>query len=510
MNLSPPIHMSPSESFGMSLFGVFIVALIVAFVAAAILRRPLGKSLLPWLGAFGLLVVAALFGVRSMSFDSSTRALEARRAAIDHMHEMQSRSPFQSDAASSMAMAEFHGPATTWSTTRVHTTRSWGVLFIALLVPFFIFLISRLIRRAGRGESADASRSSSPWSWLAAAAACFVILGGYFGTSRTVQVTAPQPAMIEQHAAVASDELWDRLTEGQIQVSNSRYETENTTTSRYENTTADGHEDAANAHSHEHVSETDAHDDAEAPSHGVRDDFSLGEGQPASKSARLEKLYAQVSDEETSSDDEPQQTRFVDGAPTEVAEAKIPAPRPDWIGERRNLVVNGVRRVVIEAGPYTQLQECHNALRQEMVKAVQSHLHAVVVERTHDPLATVPPLAALGIGENTITREFLVDQFVEDSEASFGLTKTAWGLLEFNENADANLYNAWRAYARRSRIRMIVLLAGLAVSAVGGVFALLKIDTWTRGYYTKRLFLGVPAAIIGIITGFLMLIAATS
>jgi hypothetical protein len=30
-------------------------------------------------------------------------------------------------------------------------------------------------------------------------------------------------------------------------------------------------------------------------------------------------------------------------------------------------------------------------------------------------------------------------------------------------------------------------------------WGLLKIDSWTKGYYTKRLFIGVPAVIIGII-----------
>ena len=30
-------------------------------------------------------------------------------------------------------------------------------------------------------------------------------------------------------------------------------------------------------------------------------------------------------------------------------------------------------------------------------------------------------------------------------------------------------------------------------------YGLLKVDTWTKGYYTKRLFLGVPAAIIGFV-----------
>ena len=41
--------------------------------------------------------------------------------------------------------------------------------------------------------------------------------------------------------------------------------------------------------------------------------------------------------------------------------------------------------------------------------------------------------------------------------------------------------------------------AGSVLGLIGLVFGLLKVDTWTKGYYTKRLFLGVPAAIIGLL-----------
>jgi hypothetical protein len=41
------------------------------------------------------------------------------------------------------------------------------------------------------------------------------------------------------------------------------------------------------------------------------------------------------------------------------------------------------------------------------------------------------------------------------------------------------------------------------IGLLGFVFGLLKIDTWTKGYYTKRLFIGVPAMIIG---GFMLLV----
>ncbi len=46
---------------------------------------------------------------------------------------------------------------------------------------------------------------------------------------------------------------------------------------------------------------------------------------------------------------------------------------------------------------------------------------------------------------------------------------------------------------------MVTATASFVLAVLAGILLLLKIDTWTRGYYTKRLFLGVPAAIIACI-----------
>ena len=48
--------------------------------------------------------------------------------------------------------------------------------------------------------------------------------------------------------------------------------------------------------------------------------------------------------------------------------------------------------------------------------------------------------------------------------------------------------------------------AGGVLGLLGLCYGLLKVDTWTKGYYTKRLFLGVPAAIIGLGTLLALLI----
>jgi hypothetical protein len=37
------------------------------------------------------------------------------------------------------------------------------------------------------------------------------------------------------------------------------------------------------------------------------------------------------------------------------------------------------------------------------------------------------------------------------------------------------------------------------LACISLVWGLLKVDTWTKGYYSKRLFFGVPAVIIGIV-----------
>ena len=41
------------------------------------------------------------------------------------------------------------------------------------------------------------------------------------------------------------------------------------------------------------------------------------------------------------------------------------------------------------------------------------------------------------------------------------------------------------------------IASGRAIDVVLG-FVLLQVDTWTRGYYTKRLLVGVPVVIIAL------------
>ena len=120
----------------------------------------------------------------------------------------------------------------------------------------------------------------------------------------------------------------------------------------------------------------------------------------------------------------------------------------------------------------------------------------------------------MGVGIDYLRRELVAKdskagesrEFVDTVDRSFGKMKKLYLQIEFTPEVDRQLRRHWDSYIRQERFSMVGTGAGSVLGLVSLVFALLKIDTWTKGYYTKRLFLGVPAAIIA----FVMLIAAMS
>jgi hypothetical protein len=74
--------------------------------------------------------------------------------------------------------------------------------------------------------------------------------------------------------------------------------------------------------------------------------------------------------------------------------------------------------------------------------------------------------------------------------------KQLYVLMSFDEDADQYLLKRWTDVYRIDRLIAVAAGAGAVVGLMSLFYGLLKLDTWTRGYYTKRLFIGVPAAIM--------------
>lgn len=174
----------------------------------------------------------------------------------------------------------------------------------------------------------------------------------------------------------------------------------------------------------------------------------------------------------------------------------LPA-KPDWVVTPPKQVGN-VRKVVVTSGPFSTVDECQRFLDMQMRDAVwnrMAYLSGSSLTRRSGPAE----LGDMGLGGDYIRRELCTDEFVDTLDSSVGEMKQAYALLEFNESQDAMLVDRARSYSRQQGLQGVSIIGGGLLASVAALFGLLKVDTWTRGYYTKRLFLGVPAAIITVL-----------
>ncbi len=112
-------------------------------------------------------------------------------------------------------------------------------------------------------------------------------------------------------------------------------------------------------------------------------------------------------------------------------------------------------------------------------------------------------LSKIGIGIDFVRREIVKEQRLVETQRSVGPMLKQYTLVEFTPSVDSELRRRWRSHERQERFAIVGLGAGSVLGLLGLVFGLLKVDTWTKGYYTKRLFIGVPGVII---VGFLLLL----
>ena len=116
-------------------------------------------------------------------------------------------------------------------------------------------------------------------------------------------------------------------------------------------------------------------------------------------------------------------------------------------------------------------------------------------------ISSPPQLDRMGIGIDFIRREIAKDEYVETVERSFGPMKKLYTLVEFSPSVDRGIAAAVGRISPAGAV-----CRGRRRGRVGagadrpGVWAL-EGRHLDRGYYTKRLFLGVPAAIIGLESG---------
>ena len=184
--------------------------------------------------------------------------------------------------------------------------------------------------------------------------------------------------------------------------------------------------------------------------------------------------------------------------PEEVPPAESePKGRPDWVDEPPKRV-GDIHRSVVASDPFTTVDECFEQLEHLFPVEVERRLAKLVPrdQRSHVESAS---LEASGVTLDYIMREICREQFTETTEHDFGAMKKVYVLMEFTPAIESHLLDSWQTYLRRYRLTAVAQIAGGVLATLAFLYGLLQIDTWTRGYYTRWLLWGVPAAILALI-----------
>ncbi|MEN1680215.1 MAG: hypothetical protein AAGJ46_11530 [Planctomycetota bacterium] len=179
--------------------------------------------------------------------------------------------------------------------------------------------------------------------------------------------------------------------------------------------------------------------------------------------------------------------------------------RPKWLDLPPTPSGSEVFSTVIDSGPYATVAESKRAADIALLNHVNAYLQT---EHGLQDVATQP--GDFGLTPKQLRDITVRDEFVEPFETSIGAElQRAFLLVEIAEEDGETLAGRLtKTLADRRRsdgVKRVGVLSGGVLGLLSLVFGLLKVDEATKGYYTKRLFLGVPAAILALLAVGLLL-----
>ena len=186
-------------------------------------------------------------------------------------------------------------------------------------------------------------------------------------------------------------------------------------------------------------------------------------------------------------DDEPE---------TKPSGEAVAEDRPAWV-DKPPKRVGEVYRAVVASDPFSTADECFEQLEKRFPTEVQKRL-AKLVSTAERSLVGSMSLESMGVSLDYIMREICREQYTEVLESSVGAMRRVYVLMEFTPAIESHLIESWQNGRRRGRLVSVAQVAGCVLASLALLYGTLQFDTWTRGYYTRRLLWGVPAAIIAV------------
>jgi hypothetical protein len=187
----------------------------------------------------------------------------------------------------------------------------------------------------------------------------------------------------------------------------------------------------------------------------------------------------------------------------ETGEIIIP-PRPEWV-EADEVQTGDIHTMAVSSGPHETERECRKALDRELQKAVDSyidwHLGPVYDERFR-----ASKLVRYEVDE--IKQRLILPGKIyhEVIQVSFGPMHQMHAQLTFDsafrrelDSRRSELEQHWKQWIVQQRLVAIAVGFGLLLALMGIVFTYFRLDTATRGFYSRRLKWAAAAGIAAVV-----------
>ncbi len=195
-------------------------------------------------------------------------------------------------------------------------------------------------------------------------------------------------------------------------------------------------------------------------------------------------------DSAAAGDDETDRPKAVEEEPAPPTEPPA-KPKPDWVTSPPTRVGNTFRPV-IRSDPFTTVDECHKQLDDLLLHATAEYLDQLV-DSNYYGRRPDRHLRPLGVTLAYIRSHYCEEDFSETLQFEVGEMKQVCILMKFDEDAQADLRRRWKDSQLEDRLAGVGAVSGGVMLLLGMVFGLFKLDTATKGFYTKRLIFGALA-----------------
>ncbi|HVA45628.1 MAG TPA: hypothetical protein VNH11_04510 [Pirellulales bacterium] len=151
--------------------------------------------------------------------------------------------------------------------------------------------------------------------------------------------------------------------------------------------------------------------------------------------------------------------------------------------------VDNLYRTRITVGPYLSRTECENELPEALHKAVRAYAARLLGEEK---------AAHVALSDSYIDEHIVRGEWEERRQTTIDEMIYLHELLEFDGDAKQRIEGSYRQAMVSERLAYTAAGGGALLGLLTILFAYLKLDTLTRGYYTGRLRLTATAAILAL------------